>query len=158
MLHTGIPAYANRNEILTRLVASFPLLFITSSNILCSKFSGVWEKLWIFKVARWTHDRCTKINKSPTVSSGVGASSFEIWTANLAQLVTVGILTNSWSFIFGDSNWAFCSQLPCRHPKTWHSDADSSDLGFFFNAFIWLKKNQNLLDIQEQCIRKPGKI
>ena len=64
--------------------------------------------LWIFKTARWTHNRCTKINKSPTVSSGVGASSFEIWTANLAQWLTIGTLTNSRSFIFWDSNWKFC--------------------------------------------------
>ena len=36
------------------------LLCTTSGNIFCSKFSGVWETLWIFKVARWTHDRCMK--------------------------------------------------------------------------------------------------
>ena len=133
MLHTSILAYANRNRILVRLVASFPLLFTTSDDVLCSKFSGVWEMLWIFKVARWTHNRCTKINKSPTVSNGIGASSFEIWT--------------------GD-----CSHLPCRNPKTWHSDADISDLGFIFYAFIFDLKNQNMLDIQEHSIRKLGKI
>ena len=108
MLHTSITAYANRNGILERLVALFLLLFTTSSDVVCLKFGGVWEMLWIYKVARWTCDRCTKINKSPTVSNGVGASSFEIWTANLAQSLTVGTLTNSWSFIFGDSNWKFC--------------------------------------------------
>ena len=70
MLHTGIPAYANRNRILARLVASFLLLCTTSGVALCSKFGGVWETLWIFKVVRWTHNRCTKINKSPTVSNG----------------------------------------------------------------------------------------
>ena len=64
--------------------------------------------LWIFKVARWTRDRCMKINKSPTVSNGVRASSFEIWTANLDLSLTVGTLTNSRSFIFGDSKWKFC--------------------------------------------------
>ena len=48
-------------------------------------------------------DGHTKINKSPTVSNGVGASSFEIW-----QSFTMGTLTNSWSFIFGESNWKFC--------------------------------------------------
>ena len=47
-LHTGIPAYTNRNRILARLVASFPLLFTTSGNVLCSKFGGVWEMLWFF--------------------------------------------------------------------------------------------------------------
>ena len=91
-----------------RLVASFPLWFTTSIDVLCSKFSGVWETRWIFKAARWTHDRCTKINKSPTVSNGIRASSFEIWTANLAQSLTLGTLTNSPSFIFGDSKWTFC--------------------------------------------------
>ena len=127
-------------NILTRLVASFPRLFTTSGNVFCLKFCGVWEMFWIFKAARWTHDRCTKINKSPTVSNGVGASSFEIWTANLAQLLTVGTLTNSQSFIFGDANWKFCSQLPHRHPKTWHPDAHISDLDFFLCFYFWVKK------------------
>ena len=35
-------------------------------------------------------------------------SSFRIWTAYFAQLLTQGTLTNSRSFIFGDSNWKFC--------------------------------------------------
>ena len=101
-----------------RLVASFPLLFTTSDDVVCSKFSEVWETLWIFKVARWTRDRWPKINKSPTVSNGVRASSFEIWTANLAQSLTVGTLTNSRSFIFGDSNWKFCKVgYPVGPPK-----------------------------------------
>ena len=108
MLHTSISAYANRNGILVRLVASFPPLFTTSGDVVGSKFGEVWETLRIFKVARWTHDRWPKINKSPTVSNGLGASSFEIWTANLAQSLTVGTLTNSRSFIFGDSKWTFC--------------------------------------------------
>ena len=76
------------------------------------------ETLWIFKVARWTYDRCTKINKSPTISNGIRSSSFEIWTANLAQSLTLDTLTNPRSFIFGDSNWKFGSRLPRRHP-TW---------------------------------------
>ena len=125
-----------------RLVASFPLLFTTSGDVLCSKFGWVWETLWIFKVARWTCDRCTKINKSPTVSNDVRASSFEIWTANLARSLTVGTLTNSRSFIFGDSNWKFCKVgYPIGTPKpdiqmrtflTW-------DL-FIFYAFIFAWK------------------
>ena len=41
----------------------------------------------------------------------------------------MGTLTNSQSFIFGDSNWKFCSRLPHRPPKTWHSDAYIYDLG-----------------------------
>ena len=134
----GIPAYANSNGILTRLVTSFLLLFTTSSDVLCSKFSGVSEMLWIFKVVRWTHDRCTKINKTPPVSNGIGASSFRIWIVNLAQLLTLGTLTNSQTFIFGDSNWKRCSWLPSRNPKTWYLDADICD--FFFKAFILVEK------------------
>ena len=145
MLHTSILAYANRNGILLRLVASFLVLFTTSSDVLCPKFGGVWEMLWIFKVARWTRDRCTKINKSPTVSNGVRASSFEIRTANLAQLLTMGTLTNSRSFIFGDSNWKFCKvgypvgNLTFGYGHFW--------LGtFFFNAFIFdWKKSKPVL-------------
>ena len=78
----------------------------------------------------------------------------QIWLS-----LTVGTLTNSQSFIFGDSNWKSCSQLHRRPPKTWHSDADISDLGFlFFMLLFFSEKNQNLLDIQEHCIRKLGKI
>ena len=106
-LHASILAYANRNWILARLVASFPLLITTSGDVVCLKFSEVWETMWIFQVVRWTRDIWPKINKSPTISNGIGASSFEIWTANLAQSLTLGTLTNSPSFIFGDSNWIF---------------------------------------------------
>ena len=63
--------------------------------------------LWIFKVTRWRQDRCTKISKSPTGGNGIRASSV-IWTANLAQLLTMDTPTNSRNFIFGDSNWTFC--------------------------------------------------
>ena len=147
MLHTSILAYANRNGILARPVASFPLLFTTSSDVLCSKFSGVWETMWIFKVARWTHERCTKINKNPTISNGIRASSFEIWTANLAQSLTMGTLTNSWSFNFGDSNWNFgkVGYPVGTQPDNWHSDADISDLGlkiciYILRFYFWVKK------------------
>ena len=159
MLHTSISAYANRNGILVRLVASFPLLFITSGDV-CSKFGKVWETLWIFKVAKWKCNRWPKINKSPSVSNGVGASSFEIWTANLAQLLTVGTLTNSRSFIFGDSIWKFCSQLPRRPPQNLIFRCGHFWLGisFFLCFYFFSEKNQNLLDIQEHCIHKLGKI
>ena len=51
------------------------------------------------------------------------------------------------------------SQLPCRIPKTWYSDADISDLRFlFFMLLFFSEKNPNLLDKQEHCIRKLGKI
>ena len=94
--------------------------------------------LWIFKVARWTHDRCMKINKSPTVSKGIRASSFEIWTANLAQLLTAGTLTNSWSFVFGDSNWKFCKvSYPVGTPKPNIQMQTYLTWDFFFYAFIF---------------------
>ena len=153
--YTSISAYADRNGILARLVASFLLLFTTSGNVLCSKFGEVWEKPWIFKVARWTCNRCLKINKSPTVSSGVGASSFEIWTANLAQSLTVGTLTNSPSLILGDSNWKFCKvSYPVGPPKTWHSDADFwlGIIIFLMLYFLVKKKNLNLLDIYKNAV------
>ena len=131
---TGIPGYANRSGILMRFVASFPQLFTTSGDTICLKFGEVWETLWIFKFARWTHDRCPKINKSPTVSNGVRASSFENWTSNLVPSLAMVTLTNSRSFIFGDSNWKFCKvgypvmTFICRH--FW--------FGIFFkNAFIF---------------------
>ena len=124
-------------------MASFPLLFTTSGDVVCLKFGEVWETLWIFKVARWTRDRWLKINKSPTFSNGVGASSFDIWTANLSPSLTVGTLTNSWSYIFGNSNWKFChGDNRRRPPKSWHSDADISDLGFFFLCFYFLVKHK----------------
>ena len=75
-------------------------------------------------------------NKSPTVSNGVRASSFEIWTADLAQLLTMGTLTNSQSFIFGDSNSKF--RKVNYPPKTWNSDVDISDLGFLKNKNLML--------------------
>ena len=50
------------------------------------------------------------------------------------------------------------SRLPCVYPNTtWLLDEDISDFGVVFNAFR-VKKNPNLLDIQEQCIYKLGKI
>ena len=141
MHHISILAYANRNGILGRLAALFPLLFTTSGDALCSKFGEVWETLWIFKVARWTCDRRMKMNKTPPVSNGVRASSFEIWTANLAQSLTVGTLTNSRSFIFGDSNWKFCKvgypvgpqNLTFRCGLFWLGD-------FFLCLYFWVKK------------------
>ena len=153
MLHIGNPAYANRNGILTRLLASFPLLCTTSSNVLCSKFGG--EMLWIFKIATWTHNRCTKINKSPT---GVRASSFEIWTANLA--ITYPRQPNKLTELHLQrfKLEILLSQLPCGRPyKTWYSDEDISDLGKRILNFIFERKHQNPLDIQKQCICKLGK-
>ena len=157
MIHTSISAYANRNGILTRLVASFPLLFTTSSSVFCLKFGGVWEMLWIFKVARWTRDWCTKINKSPTVSNSVRTSFFEIWTANLVQLLTVGTLTNLWSFIFGTSNQKFCKvgyPVGTQKPNfqmwtflTWD----------FFYAFIFLWKKSKPVGYTSMLYSQTGK-
>ena len=88
-----------------------------------------------------------------SVSNGTGASSFQIWIANLAQLLTLGTLTNSQTFIFGDSNWKFCSRLLSRHPKTWQLW-----FGIFFNAFIfewkkiktsWIHKNNVFASLEK---------
>ena len=53
-LHASISAYANRNWILARLLASFPRLITTSGDVVCLKFGEVWETLW-------TRARCMKI-------------------------------------------------------------------------------------------------
>ena len=133
------------------LWASFLLLFTTSGDVFCLKFVRVWETLWIFKVVRRTHDRCMKTNKSPTVSNGIGDSSFEIWTANLAQSFTVGTLTNSWSFIFGDLDWKFCNVgYPVCTLKPDIQMWTFLTWDFFFFMLLFLsEKNLNLLDIQE---------
>ena len=49
------PSVCKRNRILMKLVALFPLLFAASGDVLCSKFGGVWETLWIFsyKMDTW---------------------------------------------------------------------------------------------------------
>ena len=143
MLHTGIPAYANRNRILARIVALFPLLLTTSGNVLCSKFSGVWEMLWIFKDAGWIRDRCTKINKSPTVSNGIRASSFEIWTANLAQSLTLGRASSS---EIQTENFAKSVTLK-PDIQMW-----TFLIWDFFYAFIWVKKKKKLLDIYKNNV------
>ena len=111
------------------------------------------ETLWIFKVVRWMRDRCPKINKSPTVNNGIRASSVEIWTANLVQSLTMGTLTNSQSFIVGDSNWKFCKVGYPVGPQNPHIQMQTLltwDLKKKKSCFYFLvKKNQNLLDIQE---------
>ena len=63
--------------------------------------------------------------------------------------------------MFGDSNWTLCKvSYPVGTPKpdiqmgtflTW-------DFYYFYYAFIFECKNLNLLDIQEHCICKLGKI
>ena len=49
------------------------------------------------------------------------------------------------------------SQLPRRHLKTRHSDVDISDLGLLFLMLLSGKKSKPT-GLQEQCIRKLGKI
>ena len=132
-------------------------MFTTSSDIFCSKCGGVWEMLWIFKVARWTHDRCKKINKRPTVSSGVRASSFDL-NCKFGSVAYLGhpnklLEIQIWRFRLESLQ----SHLPRRHPKNSHSDADIS-----WSLFL-SEKNQNQLDIYVykktcHCIHKLGKI
>ena len=160
MLHTSIPAYANRNGILARLIALFPLLFTTSSDVLCSKFDRVWEMLWIFKVARWTHDRCMKINIGPTVSNGV-SQSFILWDLN-CKFGSVAYRGHP-NKLTGLHLWRFKleilqSWLPRRYPQTWHSDADISDLGLlFFYAFIFTRKELKPVGYTRTMYLQTGK-
>ena len=126
--------------------------------LLLPAMSFVWslvefEKCCEFSVMRWTHGSCMKINKSPTVSNGVGASSFEIWTANLAQSLTMGTLTNSKSFIFGDSNLKVIYPVGIQMQTFLTLDILKKIMLLFFSD-----KNYNLLDIQAHCIHKLGKI
>ena len=140
MLHTSISAYANRNGILARLVALFLLLFTTSGDVLCLKFGGVFETLWIFKVARWAHERCTKINKRHTVSNGVEASSWDLKCkfGSVAYYGQPNKLTEL-------HLWRFKLEiLQCvGTKKNWHSDADISDWGYIFLILLFLSKKKS---------------
>ena len=49
-----------------------------------------------------------EVTKALLLANGAAVSAFETGTADLAQLLTLGTLANSWSFIFGDSNWTLC--------------------------------------------------
>ena len=84
--HTGIPAYAKRTGFSSDLKPCF-----CYCAILLTMSIEVW--LSLRNTANFQsceiHDGYMKINKSPTVSNGVGASSFKIWSAYL------------WCFIFG---------------------------------------------------------
>ena len=108
MLRTSISDYANRNGILTRLVSPCFCYCLLLPEMSFVQSSVEFERQCEFSKLRDERTTMPKINKSPTVSNGISALSFEIWTANLAQLLTVGTLTNPQSFIFGDSNWQFC--------------------------------------------------
>ena len=126
-----------------RLVASFLLLFTTSSNVLCSKFSAVWETLWIFKVARWMRNRWPKINKSPTLNNGVGASSFWDLNCNSGSVAYRGHPNKLMKLHLSRFKLEILqSWLPHRPSKTRHSDADISDLGFlsFLCFYFFVKK------------------
>ena len=147
MLHTSILPYANRDRILARLVALFLLLSTTSGDILWLKFGGVWETLWIFKVVIWPHDR---------------------WR---------------WNFILWDLNCKFGSVSYCGHQQTHRASSLEIQTGnfckvgypvgtlkpdiqmrtfltwdFLLMLLFLSEENRNLLDTQEHCIRKLGKI
>ena len=72
----------------------------------------------------------------------------------------MGTLTNSGSFIFGDLNWKFWKvsfptgiQKPDIKMQTFLIWELKKIMLLFLS-----EKNQNLLDIQEHCVRKLGKI
>ena len=78
----------------------------------------------------------------------------------MAWSLTVGTLTNSESFIVGDLNWKFCSQFPTgtQKPDIQIKTFLTLDLLIFLGFYFLAKKYINLLDTQEHCIRKLGKI
>ena len=60
--------------------------------------------------------------------------------------------------IFGDSNWKFCCRLPCGHPnKTWYSDEDISDFGFYYFIFEWKKNNSKPAGYTRTMYLQTGK-
>ena len=65
----------------------------------------------------------------------------------------MGTLTNSKSFIFGDSNLkvSYPVGIQMQTFLTW-------DFFIIFMLLFFSEKNQNLLDIQAHCIHKLGKI
>ena len=142
-----------------RLVVLFPLLFTTSGDVHCLKFDGVWEVLWIFKFARWTRNRYRKINKSPTVSSGIRASSFEILNCKSGSVTYRGHPNKLTELHLWRSKLEISqSWLPHRYPKTWHSDADISDLGLFiFHAFIFAWKKSKPVGYTRILYSQTGK-
>ena len=71
----------------------------------------------------------------------------------------MGTLTNSQSFIFGDPNWKFCKVgYPVGTQKPDVQLWTFLTWDFFTLLFLSEKKCQNLLDIEQDCIRKLGKI
>ena len=113
------------------------------------------ERRCEFSVTRWTHDRCVKINKILTVCNGV--KSFILWYLDCKfGSVTYPGHPNKltelylWRFKLGIS----LSRLPCRHL----TKPDIQKRTFQILEIKKKKKNQNLLDIQKQCICKLGKI
>ena len=77
------------------------------------------------------------------VSSGNRASSFEVWTANFAQSLTQGTLTNSQFHLWRLTLEILLSQFPCGHCyKTWHSDEDIWFLIFFFLMLLFFSKEK----------------
>ena len=68
-------------------------------------------------------------------------------------------LTNSRIFIFGDSNWKFCKVgYPVGTQKPDIQMWTFLTWDYFFMLLFLSDKNLNLLDIQEHCICKLGKI
>ena len=140
-----------------KLVASIPLSFTSSSNVVCLKFGKVWEMLWIIKAVRWDTQQMAENKQKPYCWQW--HRSFILWDLN-CKFGSVAYRGHP-NKLTELHLWRFKLEILKRPPKTWHSDVYISDLGFlsFFNAFIFLvKKNLNLLDIQEHCICKLGKI
>ena len=151
-----------------RLEALFLLLSITSSDVLCLKlveFVG-----------------CCEFSR---LQNGHMKMKRDAWKYTKALLLAMVLKLHSLRFehkfrpvaYHGHPNkltelrlWKFKleilpSQLPCRYPKTWHSNVDISDFGdnCFYSFIFWLKnkikiKTFWLWSWQKQCIHKVGKI
>ena len=120
-----------------RLVALLLLLFTTSGNVLCLKFDGVWETLWIFLSFALVTQNMHENKQKPycySVSNGVRASSFESLSGHPNKLTELHL----WKFKLE----ILQSQFPCRHPNTSHSDGVISDLGLFLCFYFWVKKSK----------------
>ena len=97
------------------------------------------ERRCEFSTMRWTHDRCPKINKSPTVSFILWDLKCKFGSVAYCGHPNKHTELHLWRFKLEILH----RRLPRRPPKTWHSDVDISDLGFFFLCFyFWVKKSK----------------
>ena len=95
-----------------------------------------------------------KINESPTVSNGVGASSFR-FNCKSGSVTHCGHPNKLTQLHL----WRFKLEiLQSQNPQTWHSDADISDVGFFYAfIFVWKNKTKKTLGYTRILYSQTGK-